>query len=624
MNVSQSSHRRTLRILCIEDHPLDREILRRQLEAVEQWGEIIPEVVFAASLGEAVLAAQREQVDVCIVDLLLPDSRGVETLYALRRVVPYAALVVVSSDSDLLTLRQSVYANVHGYLVKGEYTPGALVRSILAAWEHSQLELRLAETTHELHRSQAQYRALLEYLPDAVIMTDAEGKILYLNPAAHVLLGRSGGELIGEELAQLDTVTDTARDIVLPHRDGRLRYAVVRTQRAILEDQEVKLYFLHDITERRLLEHQLLEHQRRELLGILASGIAHDINNLLSPIMLGVQTLLRTVEDERSRRVLAMIEQSARRGAELVRQVLGFARSQDAHREQVAPKDIIAAVIGSYRTHLSPTITLDTSGVDLATPSFYADPTQVVQVLLNLIANAHQALGEQGGTIRLACYRTTSHDPRLSSKGIADAAYVVFEVSDTGHGIPEDIRPRIFEPFFTTRPNATGLGLYTVLAIVKRHEGTLHIESTPGVGTRVSVFFPLTENAAPRRATALVVSPSATLRNLVRAALDGVGLGVIEASSSSEALGTFIRSGNTVDLVVADDDEHVPIDPDKLRTIRELKPSVRVVLLCSLVVQQSLAALEGSVVDAFLPKPCTDQMLLDAVAALMGTTAAHE
>ncbi len=618
MNTSQPSEQTTLRILCIEDHPLDREILRRQFQEVGHWGELSPSVLFAASLGEAIHIAQHEPIDVCVVDLLLPDSKGVETLYALRQIFPTAAIVVVSSDNDLLTLRQSVYANVHGYLVKGEYTPGALVRSILAAWERSQLERRLAETTNELHRTQAQYHALLEYLPDAVIMTDQKGRILYLNPAAQVLLGRSSGELIGEELAHLDHALGSYQDIVLPHRDGHLRYAVVRTQRAILSEQEVMLYFLHDVTERRQLEQHLLDRQRTELLGVLASGIAHDLNNLLSPIMLGVQTLLRTMTDERCQRVLMMIEQSARRGAELVRQVLGFARMQDIRREHLFPQQIISEVLANLQSQIPPNITVDTSGIDSAAPPLYADRMQVMQVLSNLITNALDAMGERGGTLRLGCYRTTSHDARLTSKGITDTAYVAFDVCDTGEGIPKDIRTRIFEPFFTTRPNATGLGLYTVLTIVKRHQGTIHVDSTPGAGTCVSVFFPLSESAIPRRAVVLIVSPSATVRNLVRTSLDAVGFGVLEASTPSEALGLFIRAGNGVDLIIADDDENVPIDADKLRTIKDLKPNVRIILLCSIIVQQSLAELEGNIVDAFLPKPCTDQMLLDAIAAIVG------
>lgn len=620
MSHQPNSQRTAIHILCIEDHLLDREILRRQFDDRTHWGDLTPHVYFAASLGEAVFIAQREHIDVCIVDLVLPDSVGVETLHALRRVVPDAAIVVVTGDSDLQTLRQSVYANVHGYLVKGEYTPGALVRSVLAAWERSKLERRLAEATNELHRAQAQYRALLEYLPDAVIMTDVHGRILYLNPAAHVLLGRSSGELIGEELAQLNSISETTQDVVLPHPDGRLRYAVVRTQRAIIDNREVMIYFLHDITERRMMEHQLLDRQRTELLGILASGIAHDINNLLAPIMLGVQTLLRTTEEERPRRVLTMIEQSARRGAELVRQVLSFARAQDERREQIIPYELVAEVLRSIHSIVPPTVTIDTSNVDVTAPVFYADRSQVVQVLSNLIANALDALGERGGTLRIACYRTTSNDSRLSSKGIADTAYIAFDVCDDGPGIPEEIRPRIFDPFFTTRPYATGLGLYTVLTIVKRHQGTIHVDSTVGKGTCISVFIPLAESTHPRRGTVLIISPSATLRNLVRATLDSVGLGVVEAHSSSDAIGVFIRASDSVTVVIADDDEHDPIDPEKLRTLKELKPGVHIVVLCSMIVQHSLATLEGSVIDLFLPKPCTEQMLLDAIAVAIGVT----
>ncbi len=612
MGQPSGTPRRALRILCIEDHPLDRQILARQLSESSVWDDCAFDVHFASTLGEAVMSVRTQEPDICIVDLYLPDSHGIETLHALRRILPHCAIVVVTADDDPGMLRHAIYANVQGYLVKGEYSAPALLRTLLAAWERAQLERQLAEATDQLRQSQAQYRALLEFLPDAVIMTDAAGRILYLNAAAQELLGRSSGELIGEELTRPFGSTDYSTDLAIPQRDGRLRYAVMRMQRAIVSGQEVTIYFLHDITERRRREQEQLEQQRNDVLGMLASGIAHDINNLLSPILLGVQTLLRSASDERTRKVLGMIEQSAKRGAELVRQVLSFARSQDIRREPIRPADLLQEVVRAFRSILAPTIDLVVSEPDPDIPPVIADRAQVLQALSNLVSNAADELNERGGTITLTAYRAKPDDPRLTARGLSNGAYVVFDVADTGGGIPTEILPTMFDPFVTTKPNRAGLGLYTVLTIVKRHRGTIDVESSVA-GTRVSLFFPISQETPVGKTAVLVVTPSATVRNLVTATLEDAGYTVLEAASPAEALATFIGNASSVDIVLADDADSVPFPLDKLRAMKELKPELRIILLCGLLERQSLAELEEKVVTAFLAKPFTDTMLLETL-----------
>ncbi|GIV49721.1 MAG: histidine kinase [Candidatus Kapaibacterium sp.] len=612
MSQPPGTRRGALRILCIEDHPLDRQILARQLGQSRVWDDLTFDVHYATTLGEAVMNARAYEPDICIVDLYLPDSQGIETIHALRRVLPRCAIVVVTADDDTAMLRHAVYANVQGYLVKGEYTATALLRTLLAAWERAQLERQLAEATDQLRQSQAQYRALLEFLPDAVIMTDATGRILYLNAAAQELLGRSSGELIGEELTRWPGSTDHTSDLAIPQRDGRLRYAVMRMQRAIVSGQEVTIYFLHDVTERRRREQEQLERQRTDVLGMLASGIAHDINNLLSPIMLGVQTLLRTASDERTRKVLGMIEQSAKRGAELVRQVLSFARSQDIRREPIRPAEVLQEVASIFRPVLPSTIELVVNQPAPDIPPVIADRAQVVQALSNLVSNAADELHKRGGTITLAAYRAMPEDPRLTTRGLGDGSYVVFEVADTGGGIPEEIRSTLFEPFVTTKPDHPGLGLYTVLTIVKRHRGTIDVESN-SAGTRVSLFFPIGQEHPVGQTAVLVASPSATVRNLVAAALEDAGYTVLEAASPAEALATFIGNASRVDIVLADDTDSIPFPLDKLRAMKELKPELGIILLCSLLERQSLAELEEKVVTAFLAKPFSDTMLLETL-----------
>ncbi len=305
-----------------------------------------------------------------------------------------------------------------------------------------------------------------------------------------------------------------------------MRYAALRTQRAIVSGQDVLIYFLHDVTQRRRQENEHIERQRNDVLGMIASGIAHDINNLLSPIMLGVQTLLRTASDERTRNVLAMIEHSAKRGAEFVRQVLSFSRSIDTNYELVHPADILEDMERYYRRMFPPTVELVTRHSPNHIPPIIADRDQLMQALGCLVSNAADALDDTGGTVSVAVYAAPVDDPRLTAKGLGGNSYVVFEVSDTGHGIPEDIRPTMFEPFVTTKPNRPGLGLFTVRTIVKRHRGAIDVESNQN-GTRVSLFFPTNHIHDPHHAGVLVVTPSATLRHLITATLEAASYRVL-------------------------------------------------------------------------------------------------
>ncbi len=615
MSSQQSTSQRVLRILCIEDHPLDRQILARQLIQPSFFEDVLLDVHFATTLGEAVMLVREHAPDVCLVDLYLPDSHGIETLHSLRRILPHCAIVVVTATDDASMLRHAIYANIQGYLVKGEYSATALLRTIVAAWERAQLERQLAEITEQLKQSHAQYRTLLEFLPDAVIMTDLSGRILYLNGAAQELLGRSTGELIGEELAHPQISTDYTSDVAIPQRNGRLRYATLRTQRAIVSGQDVLIYFLHDVTQRRRHENEHLVRQRNDVLGMIASGIAHDINNLLSPIMLGVQTLLRTASDERTRNVLTMIEQSAKRGAELVRQVLSFSRSIDTNYELIHPADIIEEIERYYRRMFPPTVELVTRLSPNHVPLVVADRGQLIQALECLVSNAADALDDKGGAISVAAYPAPADDPRLTAKGLGGYSYVVFEVSDTGHGIPEHIYSTMFEPFVTTKPNRPGLGLFTVRTIVKRHRGAIDVESNQN-GTRVSLFFPTNHIHDSHHAGVLVVTPSATLRHLITATLEAASYRVFQSQSPAEALTTFLSAANSVDIVLVDHSENSPIPQEKLRAMKDLKPELQIILLCGLLERETLAALEGNVVSAFLAKPITERVLLETIASL--------
>ena len=261
------------------------------------------------------------------------------------------------------------------------------------------------------------------------------------------------------------------------------------------------------MTERRQLEQQFYRAQRLESIGTLAGGIAHDLNNVLTPIMLANEILLDRATDDDTRDLLGQIGDSARRGAEMVGQVLSFARGQEGRRGEVPVQPLVDGVARIARDTLPKNIEIVTR-VAPAVPAVVGDATQFQQVLLNLCVNARDAMPE-GGHLTIAA--DTLALPAVGEPLLGDmaaGAYVVLQVEDTGEGIPQDAIERIFDPFFTTKApgKGTGLGLSTSLTIVRKHGGQIRVYSEPGRGTRFRVYLPA-HGATPPAAMPAVERP---------------------------------------------------------------------------------------------------------------------
>ncbi|HKW28600.1 MAG TPA: ATP-binding protein, partial [Verrucomicrobiae bacterium] len=253
-----------------------------------------------------------------------------------------------------------------------------------------------------------------------------------------------------------------------------------------------------DITDKKHLEEQFLRAQRMESIGRLATGIAHDLNNILAPILISIALLRQKVQDDEGLGILTRLEASAKRGADIVKQVLGFGRGLEGQRIPVNPQLLIRDVIRITTETFSKSIQVET---DVAPDASLVsgDMTQLHQVLLNLCVNARDAM-PKGGKLKLRVRNFTADAHFVSLNPEAKpVAYVFFEVADNGHGIPPDIRDRIFEPFFTTKElgKGAGLGLSTTLSIVKSHGGLILVESELGKGSTLQVYLPAMSRGGP-------------------------------------------------------------------------------------------------------------------------------
>jgi PAS domain S-box-containing protein len=405
--------------------------------------------------------------------------------------------------------------------------------------------------------------------------------------------------------------------------------AVVLDRGCILRDSAGKatrvVGGMQDLTDSRKLETQYLRTQRVESIGTLAGGIAHDLNNVLTPIMMSI-TLLQhdSASDPDHDALLDSIRISCQRGAALVRQVLSFARGLGGLRTAVSPRHLIDELKGLLAGTLPSNITIVVQVPD-GVWDVVGDPTQLEQVLLNLAVNARDAM-PQGGTLTLSAINTVLGSRHASpSRTTGSGRRVLFQVADTGHGIPEQIRERIFDPFFTTKEpgHGTGLGLATAQTIVNSHGGSMTVESEPGLGTTFSIYLPA---AAPGRATdssvpsseavprghdelVLVVEDETAIRNVTRRLLEAHGYQVLTAANGAEAIALYTQQVSQIAVVLTDMMMPVMDGAATIRALQSLNPAVRIIAVSGLDLTESAG--DGHPLGAhdFLAKPYTAHTL---------------
>ncbi len=359
-----------------------------------------------------------------------------------------------------------------------------------------------------------QHEALLREIPDPLHIIDSLGHIIYWNVGAQRLFGYSSAQAIGQTANDLLKIVPPEGDSDNIHaieyadadrwtgeldavtNDGRrLRIERRRTRIAEGDDTIGEVIFDLDLGERKRLQQVQRRRQRLEALGTLASGIAHDLNNLLTPILMSSRMLQRGGANLDRDAMLQTIVSGASRGAELISQLLTFARGGDGQHRPIDVADLLQEVAGILRHTLKNEITLEVN-VQSDLPEIFGDATEISQVVMNLAINARDAMPDGGTLVIEAKPLSLNAERTYSLVTLQPGDYVTILVQDTGTGIPANIRDRIFDPFFTTkeRGQGTGLGLSTSLGIVKSHDGAVDVKSTVGEGTTLTVVLPILQH----------------------------------------------------------------------------------------------------------------------------------
>lgn len=505
------------------------------------------------------------------------------------------------------------------------------------------------ENVLALRESEARFRQVVESIQEVFWMTDtAKRKILYVSPGYEKIWGRSCESLYASSRSWVDCIHPEDRERILTaarekqalgtydeeyrivRPDGAVRW--VRDRAFPVRDAAGVVYRItgaaKDVTERKELEQQFLRTQRLEAIGTLASGVAHDLNNILSPVLMAAGLLRNQITGESDRRMLTLIEQSAKRGAGIINQLLTFSRGVEGVRLKIKPQLLLKEMVLFMQETFPRNIAIGQEVPENIWP-IVADATQLHQVLLNLCVNARDAMPEGGRLTLVASNQLVDEKTALGHAPARPGPHLVLAVADTGLGIPANIIPRIFDPFFTTKGigKGTGLGLSTVIGIVKSHDGFVTVESESGRGTRFRVFIPAAvgsadvaavepapEPAKGRGELILVVDDEAAIREATGSLLEAYGYRTLKAESGEEALKLASKHGAAIRLVLADMMMPGMGGLALIRALNALEPTIKVIAVSGLDQEDKRTELTGLRVTEMLSKPFSPALLLRTIA----------
>ena len=602
------------KILIVDDEPLMCSSLR-ELMSMQGYD------AFSANSGkEAHEKLSEIEFDVALLDMNLPDTDGHRMMDHINSVSPETIIIMItgtaSLDSAIGALKRGAYDFVQKP-IEYEY----LTKAIRNALDQKRLKDENKIINNKLRQSEERYRNLVQNSPDIIYTLDAQGKFTFVGSAADKLLGYNSGQLIGKHYSTIihEDDLEKAEGVFNERRIGDRATSGVELRLKVAEDHarisefkdlivELKCSGIYDYTKdgnngeyigtygvardisrRKHLEATLNNAQKMEAIGTLAGGIAHDFNNLLMGVQGYTSIMLLDIDPGHSHyEKLKSIEQYVQRGANLTRQLLGFAKGETFDVKTININDLIKNSSLMFGRTKKEIIIHEKLGHNIGPVD--ADAGQIEQVLLNLFLNASHAM-PNGGEITLATENTILNATAVEPYHLEPGEYVMISVQDTGVGMDAVVRRRIFEPFFTTKEmgRGTGLGLASAYGIIKNHHGFIDVESEKGVGTTFKFYLPVSgKNVAREKPadshvvkgpeTVLLVDDEHMIIEVGVEILKALGYDVILANSGEEAIDLYRNSRNQIDAVVLDMIMPGMGGSETFDQLKEINPEVKVLL----------------------------------------------
>lgn len=591
-----------MKILHIEDSVEDAELVRMVL--TEEWPESSIDVT--DNLLELTSHLSGGKYDVILSDYSLGSFTGLDALRIAQEKSPNTPFIFLSGTIGEDRAIEALRAGAKDYVLKDRMK--RLVTAIHRALQDAEDQRNREEADRRL-RKQAE---ALDKARDAIIITDLEGFVGSWNRGAERIIGLVPEGAIGRQLEEvlgagafdelqkaekaLEKADDWRGELHLDGQNGKplvieLGITLIRNDAG---EPESRLCIGTDVTEKKALEEKFLRVQRLESIGMLASGIAHDLNNVLAPILLAAPMLRDHVSDPADVSLITTLEKSAERGAGLVRQILSFASGVGRDKQEIQVKHLLRDTATVIKETFPKNIRLQHSSSSSLWP-IVGNPTQIHQVLLNLCVNARDAM-PSGGILTLRaenCFLDAAAATAID--GAQPGAWVVLHVEDTGTGIPLQTLARIWEPFFTTKEagKGTGLGLATVRGIVENLKGFIVLKTEPGRGTSFRVYLPAADSTESEKTDPqvlsfavrgngeliLVVDDEAQIREAAAATLTHYGYRVLLAKDGTEALALFAAQTGEIDVVITD--FNMPnLDGGALaKVVRQMNPNVKILAM---------------------------------------------
>ncbi|MCP4115321.1 MAG: response regulator [Desulfobacteraceae bacterium] len=589
------------KILTIDDEAYIRNSIRTYLE---DYGF---QVVEADTGRTGIDVFDREEPDLVLLDLRMPEMDGLQVLEILRKRSPDTPLIVASGTGNIRAVVEALHLGAWDYILKPVQDMSVLYHSVTKCLKESRLQKEnkeyqdrledlVRERTRKLKASEQEYKAVFECTGTATAILENDQTISMVNTRFERLSGLPREQIIGRkkwtdfvtpaDLEKMKRYHELRRskaphdlppeqyEFMFVRSSGEERYVLVDV--GVIPGTDRSVASLLDITKRkkaeqrgRSLEKQLRKSQKMEAIGTLAGGIAHDLNNILSPVLGYADMIMRSSEPggitfERSEK----IQKAALRAADLVSQILSFSRRTEEGKRAVKIYPVLNEAVRLLRGTIPSTIRI-IDQIDRTCGLVEADPTQIHQVIMNLCTNSYHAMQSTGGELLVSLFPVEIPvDGSSDYPGLAPGHFLCLSVEDTGCGMPEEVLERIFDPYFTTKEEGkgTGLGLATVYSIVKSCQGEIIVKSTPGQGSCFKVMLPVvgaasgsdtrkTKGDYPERGHGerlVVVDDDREIADMCKEGFEALGYEVAAFYSGVDALDHFKKNHGNIDLVVTD------------------------------------------------------------------------
>ncbi len=502
-------------------------------------------------------------------------------------------------------------------------------------------------TPQKLAHEQIQKQLMfLDQASDAIIAFGADFNLTYWNASAEKLFSFND-QTLNDHLHVLNLLQPQNKDVfktalAQTHKEGNWigeltiklsepNEHIIQSRLSLIKDQfnhsSAYLLICSDFTEKKQIEKQLMRSQRVENIGMLAGGVAHDLNNILSPILLSTQLLQLKLTDQANLSALETIEQSAQRGSEIVKQILSFTKGSDQNKTLVQIRHLTKELKKFIDDTFPKNIELELD-VPHDLPFVEADPTELHQVLLNLSVNARDAMPD-GGTLKIIAYPQTLDNAFVQMNPyVQEGEHLIIEVSDTGSGIAQKDLEKIFDPFYTTKTadKGTGLGLFTVHNIVNKHQGFISVQSKEGKGTTFKIYFPamssqVTADIEEQKdihsfegsgETILIIEDEAPIRKIVTQILESMNFKVLGAENGAVGLETFVKHQKDIDLIITDLMMPVMDGPATIIAIHHIDPTAKIITVSG--EPTKIAAVKDMDIVGYIQKPFNSEALLKMIA----------